>query len=61
MIWNSFFGGQEGDFSLNIKSIKAVSPPTDLEKGFTDAKNKGTLKSEKSERTTVGARTGVRL
>ena len=32
--WNhSFFGEQEGDFSITIKSIKAVSPPDDLEKG----------------------------
>jgi hypothetical protein len=61
MIWNSFFGSQEGDFTLSIKSIKAVSPPTDLEKGFTDTNNEGTLKPEKSEKAAVGARTAVRL
>lgn len=29
---NSFFGSQEGDFSLEIKSIKAVKRSGDLEK-----------------------------
>ncbi|KAF2637063.1 CIA30-domain-containing protein [Massarina eburnea CBS 473.64] len=36
IMMRSFFGDQEGDFSLTIKSIKAVSKPTDLEKGFTN-------------------------
>lgn len=40
----SFFGGQEGDFSVEIKSVKAVSRPKDLEAGFT---------SEKSDNNTV--------
>jgi hypothetical protein len=31
---DSFFGDQEGDFSLTITSIKAVSTPEDLEKGL---------------------------
>lgn len=35
----SFFGDQEGDFSVEIKSVKAVSQPEDLEKGFTSEKN----------------------
>ncbi|KAF2706641.1 CIA30-domain-containing protein [Pleomassaria siparia CBS 279.74] len=39
IMMRSFFGDQEGDFSLNIKSIKAVSPPIDLERGLVDAKN----------------------
>ena len=30
----SFFGEQEGDFSLEIKSIKAVSQSDGLEKGI---------------------------
>lgn len=34
LIKASFFGDQEGDFSLTIKSIKAVSLPEELEKGF---------------------------
>ncbi|KAF1996881.1 NADH:ubiquinone oxidoreductase complex I intermediate-associated protein 30 [Amniculicola lignicola CBS 123094] len=33
VMMRSFFGDQEGDFSLTIKSIKAVSRPEDLEKG----------------------------
>ena len=41
----SFFGDQEGDFSVEIKSVKAVSRPEDLEAGFT---------SEKSDYNTVG-------
>lgn len=32
----SFFGDQEGDFSLGIKSIRALSIPKDLEKGSDD-------------------------
>ena len=64
-IWNSFFGDQEGDFSLNIKSIKAVFPPADLEQGFMSAKNESVLKSERREaensKTEVGANTRVRL
>ena len=65
MIWNSFFGDQEGDFSLNIKSIKAISHPADLEKGFVGAKNESALKSEtgKADRSGIAfcANTGVRL
>lgn len=62
---NSFFGDQEGDFSLNIKSIKAVSPPADLEKGFIGVKNESSLESEKggaekSEHAAVSANTRVR-
>jgi len=65
MLWNSFFGDQEGDFSLNIKSIKAVSPPADLEKGSIGAKNEDTIKFERGEvqksETAVGTNTAVRL
>jgi hypothetical protein len=65
MLWNSFFGDQEGDFSLNIKSIKAVSPPADLEKGSIGVKNEGVLKSKRGEvqksETAVGTNTRVRL
>jgi hypothetical protein len=32
---SSFFGDQQGDFSLTVKSIKAVSRPEDLENGPT--------------------------
>lgn len=35
----SFFGGQEGDFSVEIKSVKAVTRPDDLEAGFTSDKS----------------------
>lgn len=35
----SFFGGQEGDFSVEIKSVKAVTRPEDLEAGFTREKS----------------------
>ncbi|KAJ4361614.1 hypothetical protein N0V95_001690 [Ascochyta clinopodiicola] len=35
----SFFGGQEGDFSVEIKSVKAVSQSEDLEAGFTSDKS----------------------
>ncbi|CAO2650424.1 Nn.00g017160.m01.CDS01 [Neocucurbitaria sp. VM-36] len=34
LMMRSFFGDQEGDFSLEIKSINAVSQPSSLEKGF---------------------------
>jgi hypothetical protein len=32
---SSFFGDQQGDFSLAVKSIKAISRPKDLERGLT--------------------------
>lgn len=35
----SFFGDQEGDFSVEIKSVKAVSLPEDLEARFTSEKS----------------------
>jgi hypothetical protein len=35
----SFFGSQEGDFSVEIKSVKAVSRPEDPEAGFTSEKS----------------------
>ena len=35
----SFFGDQEGDFSVEIKSVKAVSRPEDPEAGFTSEKS----------------------
>ena len=35
----SFFGDQEGDFSVEIKSVKAVSRPKDPEAGFTSEKS----------------------
>ncbi|KAF2472141.1 CIA30-domain-containing protein [Lindgomyces ingoldianus] len=34
IMMRSFFGDQEGNFSLTLKSIKAVSLPADLEEGF---------------------------
>jgi hypothetical protein len=34
LIMLSFFGEQEGDFSLEIKSITAVSQSDDLENGI---------------------------
>lgn len=33
IMMRSFFGTQEGDFSLTVNSIKAVSRPDDIEKG----------------------------
>jgi hypothetical protein len=36
---HSFFGDQEGDFSLTIKSIKAVSQSLDLEGGIATGQN----------------------
>jgi hypothetical protein len=36
---HSFFGDQEGDFSLTIKSIKAVSQSLDLEGGIAAGQN----------------------
>jgi hypothetical protein len=36
---HSFFGDQEGDFSLTIKSIKAVSQSMDLEGGIAAGQN----------------------
>ncbi|KAJ4986936.1 complex I intermediate-associated protein 30 [Stagonosporopsis vannaccii] len=35
----SFFGGQEGDFSVEINSVKAVMRSDDLEAGLTDEKS----------------------
>lgn len=35
----SFFGTQEGDFSVEITSVKAVSRPEDPEAGFTSEKS----------------------
>ena len=43
----SFFGSQEGDFSVEIKSVKAVSQSEDLEAGLT---------SEKSDHVAAGVR-----
>ncbi|KAF2691287.1 CIA30-domain-containing protein [Lentithecium fluviatile CBS 122367] len=40
IMMRSFFGDQEGDFSLTIKSIKAVSRPDDVEEGFLGEKSK---------------------
>ena len=38
--WQSFFGDQEGDFSLTINSIKAVSQSSeDLEGGIMSGQN----------------------
>lgn len=34
----SFFGDQEGDFLVEIKSVKAVSRPEDIEAGFENEK-----------------------
>lgn len=40
LMMNSFFGEQEGDFSLTIKSIKAVSQSSeDLESGVVSGSN----------------------
>ena len=39
LMMRSFFGDQEGDFSVEIKSVKAVSRPEDLEAGFTSEKS----------------------
>jgi hypothetical protein len=36
---HSFFGDQEGDFSLEIESIKAVSQSDDLEGGMVRGHN----------------------
>ncbi|KAF1840834.1 CIA30-domain-containing protein [Cucurbitaria berberidis CBS 394.84] len=38
IMMRSFFGEQEGDFSLEIKSIKAISQSTDPEKGVVGEK-----------------------
>jgi hypothetical protein len=35
----SFFGDQQGDFSLEIKSIKAISQADDLEGGIVSRQN----------------------
>lgn len=35
----SFFGEQEGEFSLTIKSIKAVTQSSDLEGGIANGQN----------------------
>lgn len=48
----SFFGSQEGDFSVEIKSVKAVSQSGDLEAGFT---------SEKSDHIAAGVCPGYSL
>ena len=34
LILDSFFGTQEGNFSLTVNSIGAISQPSDVEKGF---------------------------
>jgi hypothetical protein len=39
MMIYSFFGEQEGDFSLEIKSIKAVTQSDDLEGGIVSKEN----------------------
>jgi hypothetical protein len=36
---NSFFGEQEGDFSLEIKSITAISQSSDVEAGMVGRQN----------------------
>ncbi|KAJ4296572.1 hypothetical protein N0V90_006618 [Kalmusia sp. IMI 367209] len=38
IMMRSFFGEQHGDFSLVIKSIKAVSRPSDFEKGVIEVR-----------------------
>ncbi|KAF1975060.1 NADH:ubiquinone oxidoreductase complex I intermediate-associated protein 30 [Bimuria novae-zelandiae CBS 107.79] len=38
IMMRSFFGDQEGDFSLTVKSIKAVSRPSDLEKSLLEVR-----------------------
>lgn len=58
-IWltrSSFFGDQEGDFSLTIKSIKAVATPKDLERGFMGEKSESTEPSERRIPVSVGAK-----
>jgi hypothetical protein len=35
----SFFGEQEGEFSLEIKSVKAISQSDDLEGGIVSREN----------------------
>ncbi|KAH7385657.1 complex I intermediate-associated protein 30-domain-containing protein [Pyrenochaeta sp. MPI-SDFR-AT-0127] len=42
IMMRSFFGEQEGDFSLEIKSIKAISQFGDLEKGIVNHKGEAT-------------------
>jgi len=43
----SFFGSQEGDFSVEIKSVKAVSQSEDLEAGLTSEKSDHVAAGEK--------------
>ncbi|KAF2791618.1 CIA30-domain-containing protein [Melanomma pulvis-pyrius CBS 109.77] len=47
IMMRSFFGDQESEFSLHIKSIKAVSPPVDLEKGYVIVTNEGSEADKK--------------
>jgi hypothetical protein len=41
LIKSSFFGAQDGDFSVYIESIKAVVRPSDVEKGFSGTGDAG--------------------
>jgi len=43
----SFFGSQEGDFSVEIRSVKAVSQSEDLEAGLTSEKSDHVAAGEK--------------
>ncbi|KAF2869850.1 complex I intermediate-associated protein 30-domain-containing protein [Massariosphaeria phaeospora] len=45
LMMRSFFGDQEGDFSITVKSIKAVSVPADVEKGFVSEKDGSCLQA----------------
>ncbi|KAK7193643.1 hypothetical protein DPSP01_000193 [Paraphaeosphaeria sporulosa] len=45
LMMRSFFGDQHGDFSLSVKSIKAVSRSKDLEKGPTESGKTATLRA----------------
>ncbi|KAL5419362.1 hypothetical protein PMIN06_009048 [Paraphaeosphaeria minitans] len=45
LMMRSFFGDQQGDFSLSVKSIKAVSRSKDLEKGPTESAKKATFRA----------------
>lgn len=49
VMMRSFFGDQEGDFSLHIKSIKAISIPKDEEKGFTEKEEAEREREEEEE------------
>ncbi|PSN72844.1 CIA30-domain-containing protein [Corynespora cassiicola Philippines] len=57
IMMRSFFGDQEGDFSLSIKSIKAVSLPEDLEKGFQG--EKGCLPAPGDDRNGVSKKSAI--